>query len=175
MIYYQTEGGPVISDKVSGGERERDTHWMFFREESPTTSPYWLSLNIYPVLWLDLLVLIQVRTTCCVDPMSKISQTSTLSMTEPTQTTTTGSTTSSTEATEQNILLQHLLPLYYSPLTVESLLPTLRLANNQLWTSLKLQDTFHSLLRTSQLLLKLIKGQLERLLEEEALPVRDTI
>ena len=22
MIYYQTEGGPVISDKVSGGERE---------------------------------------------------------------------------------------------------------------------------------------------------------
>ena len=23
MIYYQTEGGPVISDKVSGGERER--------------------------------------------------------------------------------------------------------------------------------------------------------
>ena len=24
MIYYQTEGGPVISDKVSGGER--DTH-----------------------------------------------------------------------------------------------------------------------------------------------------
>ena len=41
-------------------ERERHTHWMVFREESPTTSPYWLSLNIYPVLWLDLLVLIQV-------------------------------------------------------------------------------------------------------------------
>ena len=42
-------------------EGDRHTHWMVFREESPTTSPYWLSLNIYPVLWLDLLVLIQVR------------------------------------------------------------------------------------------------------------------
>ena len=27
MIYYQTEGGPVISDKVSGGERETLTGW----------------------------------------------------------------------------------------------------------------------------------------------------
>ena len=26
MIYYQTEGGPVISDKVSGGRGERKTH-----------------------------------------------------------------------------------------------------------------------------------------------------
>ena len=25
MIYYQTEGGPVISDKVSGGERETNS------------------------------------------------------------------------------------------------------------------------------------------------------
>ena len=37
VIYYQSEGGPVINDSVSGGERH--THWMVFREDSPTTSP----------------------------------------------------------------------------------------------------------------------------------------
>ena len=39
---------------------ERATHWLVFREDTLTTSLLWLSLNTYPVLWLDQSMLLQV-------------------------------------------------------------------------------------------------------------------
>ena len=43
MIYYQTEGGPVISDKVSGGERE--THSLDGLQRGVTYNISILSLS----------------------------------------------------------------------------------------------------------------------------------
>ena len=92
-------------------------------------------------------------------------QTSTLRMTEET------TTTSSTEATEPHTIPTSTTTILQSTDSGE---PSANTETSKQWTSLKLQDPFHSLLRTSQLLLKLIKGQPEQQLEEEVLPVRDS-
>ena len=80
MIYYQTEGGPVISDKVSGGER--DTHSLDGLQRGVTYNISILALSQH--LPSPLVGPVSVNTgksnTCCVDPTSQDSFTQEIMM-----------------------------------------------------------------------------------------------
>ena len=73
MIYYQTEGGPVISDKVSGGEKETHSLDGLQRGVTYNISILALSQHLPSPLVGPVSVDTSKSNTCCVDPTSKIS------------------------------------------------------------------------------------------------------